>query len=236
MNRYQRNILIDGLGEKGQAALKAAKVLVIGAGGIGSPVLFYLAAAGVGTIGIMDSDVVEITNLQRQIIHSTKDLGEQKVVSAKHKLQELNPDVDIVTYNERLAEENAGDIISNYDFVVDCCDNTATKYLINDVCVQLKKPYSHGAVTAMQGEVMTYVPGHCNYRDAFVNPSDDESLSSSRIGILGAVAGLIGTIQATEVVKYFTSIGTLLLDKILIYDAKTMTFRTFKLSAGIGRP
>ena len=178
-DRYGRNILIEGFGDEGQAKLKAAKVLVVGAGGLGSPVLLYLAAAGVGTLGIVDDDTVNITNLQRQLLHFNADLNRPKIVSAREKVTSLNPEVNVVTYPCRFTEENAESIIlgltsreevnglltpspeppgGEYDFIVDCCDNYATKLLINDVCVKLQKPYSHGAVIAMRGEVMTCIP------------------------------------------------------------------------------
>jgi len=242
-DRYARNILIEGIGAEGQTKLKASKALVIGTGGLGSPTLFYLAAAGVGTIGIVDDDIVHITNLQRQILHFTDDLGWQKTNSAQQKLTALNPEVKIVTYNCRFTEENAGKIIDGamagdegiiidggYDFVVDCCDNYATKLLINDVCIYKGKPYSHGAVIAVRGEVMTCIPGSACYRCVFDTPPEDGLLpTSAQEGILGAVAGIVGSIQATEVVKYFVGMNDLIVNRILIVDAKTMSFTTLKI-------
>ena len=262
-DRYNRNILIEDFGEEGQAKLKASKALVIGAGGLGSSVLYYLAAAGVGAIGIVDDDVVGISNLQRQILHFTHDIGTRKTDSARQKITVLNPDVKIAAYNSRFTEENAEKIINGtlesdqidlnadkalksafgeqvekisksafdeYDFVVDCCDNFATKLLINDVCVQLQKPYSHGAVVAMRGEVMTYIPGSACYRCVFdVPPEDGKMPTASQSGILGSVAGIIGSIQATETIKYLVGMNDLLTDRIQIIDAKTMNFFTLKV-------
>ena len=222
--RYNRIILVEGIGKEGQAKLKAAKVLVIGAGGLGSPALFYLTAAGVGTIGIMDDDEVSISNLQRQILHFTSDLGRQKTDSARQKLQALNPDIKIMTYNTRFSVENMNEV-ERYDFVLDCSDNYATKYLINDTCVALRKPFSHGAVIAMRGEVMTYLPGTACYRCVFEAPPEDGLMpTAAQAGILGSVAGIIGSIQATETVKYMVGMNDLITNRIQIVDAKTMSF------------
>ena len=230
MERYNRNILIDGFGEEGQRKLKLAKVLIVGAGGLGSPVLFYLAAAGVGTLGIIDYDVVDISNLQRQILYRTDEIGKQKTESAKEKLMALNPEINVRTYEERFAEDNAAAIIRPYDFVIDCCDNYATKFLINDVCVEMQKPYSHGAVLALQGEVMTYVPGCSDYRAVFGSPPEEGSVATSaQAGILGAIACTIGCIQATEAIKYLTGIGNLITNRILLFDGKTMAFHSLKI-------
>ena len=237
--RYSRNILIKDFGEKGQRKLGDSSVLVIGAGGLGSPALFYLAAAGVGTIGIVDNDTVNISNLQRQIIHRTSDIGREKTLSAFEKLSALNPEVKIIVYNELFTENNALKIInenrlinktSGYDFVVDCCDNYKTKLLINDVCVRIGKPYSHGAVLSTHGEVMTYIQGAACYRCAFDNPPEDGKLpTSSEEGILGAVAGIVGSIQATEAIKYLIGMSDLITNRILIIDAKTMNFFSLKV-------
>lgn len=257
-DRYNSNILIESIGEEGQSKLKAAKVLVIGAGGLGSPALYYLTAAGVGTIGIIDDDTVNMTNLQRQILHFTNDLGLRKIVSAREKLIALNPDVKIVLYNCRFTENNAEAIINGalegdptseldsenglltdavcnslgggYDFVVDCCDNYVTKLLINDVCVKMKKPYSHAAVVSMRGEVMTYVPGTACYRCVFETPSTDDVLSTSvQAGVLGSVAGIIGSMQATEAIKYLIGMNDLITNRMLIADAQKMIFFSLKV-------
>lgn len=167
MDRFERNILVDGIGPAGQQKLKEAKIIVIGAGGLGSPVLFYLAAAGVGTLGIMDYDHVDITNLQRQILHRTADVGRSKVESATEKLTALYPGIEIIPYDYKLTPENAPAILRDYDFVIECCDNYDAKFLINDCCVQLGIPFSHGAVLSMQGEITTYTPGQACYRCIF---------------------------------------------------------------------
>ena len=228
--RYNRNILIEGFGKAGQAKLKTSKVLVIGAGGLGSPALFYLTAAGVGTVGIADDDVVDTTNLQRQILYATRDVGRQKTDSASDKLVALNPDTNLVPYNCRFTEENAELIINEYDFVIDCCDNYATKLLINDVCVKMKKPYSHGAVVSMNAEVMTYIPGSACYRCVFETMSADGiPTTSEQSGVLGSVAGIVGSIQATEAIKYLTGMNGLIINRILIVDAKTMSFFSLKV-------
>ncbi|MCD7973167.1 MAG: HesA/MoeB/ThiF family protein [Candidatus Azobacteroides sp.] len=225
MERYERNIRIDGFGEEGQEKLKNARVLVVGAGGLGAPVLYYLAAAGIGTLGIIDYDVVDMTNLQRQIVHFYKDIGRAKVESAKEKIISLNPEITVCIYPEKLTEENACAIIREYDFVIECCDNYEAKFLVNDICVSLGKPYSHGAVLALRGEVMTYIPGTACYRCVFDSPPETGSRPSSKeAGILGAVAGVIGSIQATEAVKYFTGLGKLLTNRILIFDGSDMQF------------
>jgi len=233
-NRYTRNILIEDIGQEGQERLRSAKVLVIGAGGLGSPVLFYLAAAGVGTLGIIDNDAVSISNLQRQILHRTDDVGRDKTLSAEEKLTALNPEVRIHLHSERFTEENAAEIIKapdgEYDFVIDCCDNYKTKLLINDICVQLGKAYSHGAVLSMRGEAMTYIPGAACYRCVFDNPPEDGTLpTSAEVGILGAVAGMVGCIQATEAIKYLTGMDGLITNRILIIDTKTMSFTSLKV-------
>lgn len=227
MERYSRNILIEGFGAEGQEKLKRAKILVVGAGGLGSPVLLYLAASGVGTLGIVDYDRVDVSNLQRQIIHFTSDVGCHKTDSAAEKLRLLAPDICIQLHNEPFDVENAVSLVDKYDFVIDCCDNFDTKYLINDICVQQKKPYSHGSVVGMRGEVMTYLPGYRCYRSFFETPPNPpEACTSSKNGILGAVAGIVGSIQATEAIKYLVGMGELLVDKLLVIDGRTMRFTT----------
>ncbi len=225
MDRYNRNILIDGFGVEGQEKLKKSRVLVVGAGGLGAPVLYYLVAAGVGEIAIVDYDVVDETNLQRQILHFTQDTGRFKVISAKEKLEALNPEVKIEALQVKLSAENAKGIIEQYDFIVSCTDNYETKFLVNDVCVSLHKAYSHGAVLALKGEVMTFLPGHSCYRCVFGDmPEEGTMPTSAQAGILGAVAGIVGSIQATEAIKYLVGVGTLILDRILIVDAQSMNF------------
>lgn len=218
--RYKRHILLEGVGADGQLKLLNAKVLVVGTGGLGSPVALYLAAAGVGTIGLVDADVVSLSNLQRQVIHFSSNLGEPKVLSAARKLKEVNPDVDLNTYPFMLSSANAEALFADYDFVVDCTDNFDTKFLINDVCVRLQKPFCHGAILKFTGEVFTYVPGSACYRCLYGEP--DKSVVD---GVFGAIAGMCGTIQAAEVLKYFTGVGQLLTNRLLSFNALSMRQR-----------
>lgn len=228
--RYIRNTLLEGFGDAGQKKLAESKVLVIGAGGLGSPVLLYLAAVGVGTLGILDYDVVDITNLQRQILHNANDIGKLKINSATLKIAAFNPGVVIWTHSEKFTEENAESIVKEYDFVVDCSDNYETKLLINDVCVKLQVPYSHGAVVALKGEVMTYLPGTACYRCVFDTLPQDGSLpTSAQIGVLGSVAGMVGSIQATEAIKYLIGTEDLITNRLLVINAKTMNFVSLKV-------
>ncbi len=227
--RFGRNLLLAGFGEEAQLKLRDSKVLVVGAGGLGSPVAYYLTAAGVGHIGIMDYDVVDLSNLQRQILHRTEDLGRPKVQSALEKLKALNPAVDIRPYQEPLTRQNALDIISGYDFVIDATDNMDAKYLINDACVLAGKPFSHGGILGYEGQSLTHTPGHaclrCLYGD---KPAPGTYQTTAQVGVLGAVAGNIGTIQAIEAVKYLTGVGDLLTDKLLRFDALSLSY--FKMN------
>lgn len=226
--RYARNLPV--IGPEGQRRLRAGRVLVIGAGGLGSPVLYYLAAAGVGTLGIVDSDEVELSNLQRQILHRTQDIGVPKTDSAAEKLHALNSEITVKTYLARFTSDNAAALIAEYDFVVDCCDDYDTKFLINDVCVAASKPFSHSAILAFRGEAMTWVPGSADYRAVFGDPPPEGSVPTpAQAGTLGTVAGIVGSIQATEAIKYLTGAGDLLTDRILIIDAGTMSFHTLKV-------
>jgi molybdopterin/thiamine biosynthesis adenylyltransferase len=232
IERYSRQIMIPDIGGKGQIRLRQGRVLVIGAGGLGCPAAFYLAAAGIGTLGIMDSDSVELSNLQRQILHATSDLGRAKVDSAKEKLARLNPDVEIRAYPVRLTAVNAAEIFAAYDFIVDGSDNFETKFLVNDAAVTLGKPFSHAGIVRFQGQTMTVVPGKSAcYRCVFQEPpAPGEILNCQQAGILGAIAGTIGSIQATEAIKYVAGMEEdLLLDRILTYDAKSVTFRTVEV-------
>ncbi|MDR3218240.1 MAG: HesA/MoeB/ThiF family protein [Dysgonamonadaceae bacterium] len=225
--RYSRHILLQDVGVEGQEKISNGKVLVVGAGGLGAPVAFYLAAAGVGTIGIIDGDVVDLSNLQRQIIHFTEDVNKPKVISAKEKINRLNPDVNVITYQELLTSENALAIIEDYDFIVDGTDNFPVKFLINDACVIAGKPFSHGGILRFDGQTMTYVPGTACYRCLFHSPPPPNAVPTcSQAGVLGAVAGMLGTIQAAETLKYLTGVGELLTNRLLSFNAKTMDFRT----------
>ena len=230
IQRYSRHILLQDVGVEGQEKLLNGKVLIIGAGGLGAPVAFYLAAAGVGTIGIIDGDVVDLSNLQRQIIHFTADVDKAKVLSAKEKINQLNPDVKVITYQKLLTAENAFEIINDYDFIVDGTDNFPVKFLINDACVIAGKPFSHGGILRFEGQTLTYVPGTACYRCLFHSPPPLNAVPTcSQAGVLGAIAGMLGTIQATEVLKYLTGVGDLLTNRLLTFNAKTMDFRTINV-------
>ncbi len=229
--RYSRHIVIDEIGESGQKQLLNAKVLIIGAGGLGSPAAMYLAAAGVGTIGIADADRVDLSNLQRQIMHSYNDFNKPKVQSAGETLSLINSDVKINEHYTFIDEKNIEEIIENYDFIIDAADNFSTKFLINDACVKLRKPFSHAGVIRFNGQLMTYVPecGSC-YRCIFKEPPpDNEVLNCSQAGVIGAMCGVIGSLQAMEAVKYITGVGELLTGSLLVCDAMTMEFRKVKL-------
>jgi adenylyltransferase/sulfurtransferase len=233
IERYSRQIMVPDLGGKGQLRLRQARVLVIGAGGLGSPAAYYLAAAGIGTLGIIDPDRAELSNLNRQILHASGDIGQAKVDSAKTKLNGLNPDVDIRTYPFRLEAGNAVEIISNYDFVVDGSDNFETKFLVNDCAVAAGIAFNHAGVVRLQGQTMTVLPGRSAcYRCFFKEPpAIEEILSCEQAGILGAVAGTIGTLQATEAIKYLAGFEEgLLTDRLLTYNAKTMSFHSVTIS------
>lgn len=226
--RYARHIILENVGEAGQERLLAGKVMVIGAGGLGSPIALYLAAAGVGTIGIADSDRVELSNLQRQIAHYTADLGRPKVVSAQEKMAAMNPDVTVIPFETRVEKSNIADIIADFDFVIDATDNFAAKFLINDACVAAGKPFSHGGILRFDGQTMTVLPGKSPcYRCIFPEPpeSDEVATACSRAGVMGVLPGVIGTIQATEAIKYLLGIGELLTGRLLTYGALALKFR-----------
>ena len=231
IERYSRQIILPNVGGKGQEKLLNAKVLIIGAGGLGSPCALYLASAGIGKIGIVDSDKVELNNLQRQILHSTDNVGSQKVESAKKRLNSINPDVSVATYNIRLTSKNILDIIKDYDIIVDGSDNFPTRYLVNDACVLSKKPFSHGGIFRFDGQAITILPGESAcYRCLFPEPPPPGLVPSCQeAGILGAVAGLIGVIQANEVLKYVLGIGDLLVGKLLVFNALDSSSRQVKV-------
>jgi adenylyltransferase/sulfurtransferase len=227
IERYSRQIMVPDLGGKGQIRLRQARVLVIGAGGLGSPAAFYLAAAGIGSLGLVDPDRVELSNLQRQILHTTADIGRQKVESAKAKLAQLNPEVEITIYPLRLEHDNAAELLAGYDFIIDGSDNFATKFLVNDIASRVGVAFSHAGIVRLQGQTMTVIPGktacyRCLFRDP---PPPEEILNCQQAGILGAVAGTLGTIQATEAIKFLAGFEEgLLTDRQLTYDAKLMKF------------
>lgn len=229
--RYARHLPIDEVGTKGQEKLLHAKVCIIGAGGLGSPAALYLAASGVGTIGIADADTVDVSNLQRQILHGDTDLGIPKVQSAKETLQRINSELEVLTYPVYVSEENIAGIIQDYDFVIDAADNFPTKFLINDACVRAGKPFVHAGVIRFQGQLMTYVPGQgpC-YRCIFQNPPQEGAVPSAKqAGVVGAVCGVIGSLEAMEAVKYILGAGELLTGRMLVYDGLRAQFRTVKL-------
>ena len=231
LERYSRHIILKGLGSKGQKKLLQSRILIVGAGGLGSPAAMYLASAGVGTIGIVDADRVDLSNLQRQIIHSTDDIGKEKVLSAKETINGLNPDVNVITYPFYLNSENILDVIKDYDFVIDGTDNFSAKFLINDACVIAEKPFCHAGILQFQGQLMTYVPGEgpC-YRCIFPEPPPKGEVPSCReAGVIGVIAGVIGTLQATEAIKYLIGTGDLLNGYLLTYDALKMEFRKVRL-------
>lgn len=230
--RYSRHLMLSEVGEKGQKKLLSAKVLVIGLGGLGSPVSYYLAAAGVGCLGLLDSDVVDISNLQRQILHSTPTIGMPKVISAKRTINALNPDVNVRIHHERLTEENAQKIIREYDIVVDASDNLPTRYVMNDACMSLNKPLVHGSIFQFEGRATVFVPwqGPC-YRCLFPEMPPQEMLPGPNdIGLLGVLPGVIGTIEATETIKLILGIGNPLIERLIVYDALNMNFMEIRTS------
>jgi len=231
LNRYSRHILLKDVGVEGQVKLGRARVLVVGAGGLGSPAALYLAAAGVGTIGIVDNDQVDISNLQRQIVHGTKDIGRSKVESAAEAMRAINPDVEVRPLATMLCADNIMEIIKDYDFILDGCDNFPTKFLVNDACVMAGIPFSHGGILRFDGQTMTVIPGESAcYRCVFRQPPPPDSVPTcSQAGVLGAIAGMLGTIQTAEALKYITGAGRLLTDTLLSFDASNMDFRKVAL-------
>lgn len=231
MTRYSRHILLEGFGPEGQAALAAARVLIIGAGGLGSPCALYLAAAGVGTIGIADADEVSLTNLQRQIAHFNGNIGQPKVESMADKMRQINPDIQVLTYPVMLDETNAAELIAQYDFILDCTDSFRAKYLINDVCVRLGKPLCTAGIVGYSGQVTTILPRTADLR-AFIPepPADYHQTTCADVGVLGPAVGVLGSIQACECIKYLAAkCGNLLTNRLLLFDAHTMTFQHVSL-------
>jgi adenylyltransferase/sulfurtransferase len=232
--RYARHLVLDEVGEEGQQKLLQSRVLVIGAGGLGSPLLLYLAAAGVGVLGIVDNDEVDLSNLQRQIVHATESIGAPKVESARRTLAHVNPEVRIESHLLRLDESNADSLVGQYDLVADGSDNFATRYLLNDVCYRLKKPLIGAALSPFDGQLSTFKaflgPPHPCYRCLFREPPPPDSVPRCETaGILGAIAGVMGTLQATEVLKELLGIGESLSGTLLVYDALRAGFHSIKL-------
>lgn len=231
LTRYSRHFLLPEVGEAGQARLLDARVLMVGAGGLGSPSAYYLAAAGVGTLGIVDHDVVDLSNLQRQILHSNDRIGEPKTESARQTLQGLNPDVRVVPYAERLSSDNVMEVIADYDIVVDGCDNFPTRYLVNDACVMTGKPNVHGSIFQFEGQVSVFHPGNgpcyrCLYPEP---PPPGMAPSCAEAGVLGVLPGLIGTIQAVETIKLILGKGDSLAGRLLHFNTLTMEVNTLRL-------
>src|SRR5690242_16251229 len=231
IQRYHRHLIIPEVGSAGQRKLKAAKVLLIGAGGLGSPLALYLAAAGVGTLGLVDFDVVDVSNLQRQVLHGTKDVGRSKLESARERIRDVNPHVHVEPYETRLTSENALDIIRDYDVVIDGTDNFATRYLTNDACVLLGKPNVYGSIFRFEGQASVFgVPDGPCYRCLFPEPPPPGSVPScAEGGVFGVLPGIVGTIQATETIKLILGIGETLAGRLLLIDAQSMQFRAMTL-------
>ena len=237
MNRYQRQIALEGWSTEGQARMQRSRVAIVGVGGLGSPISLYLAAAGVGTIGLVDGDQVDLTNLQRQVIHTTPDVGRPKVDSAEEKLKAINPDLNIAKHEIYLSEDNALELIRPYDYVIDGTDNFATKYLVNDACVMLGKSFCMGGISRYAGQVMTHRPGTACYRCLFPEPpaiSDVETCAT--VGVLGSIAGMLGTVQATEAIKCLAGVGEPLYNALLTFDALTMKWQRFDFPKNEGCP
>ena len=239
IERYKRHLVLREVGGQGQQRLKAAKVLVIGAGGLGSPVLMYLAAAGVGTIGVMDDDTVSLDNLQRQIVHDTAHIGMAKVESAKEMIARLNPHVRVETYKERIDAGNALDVIARYDVVADGSDNFATRYLVSDACYLAKKPLVFAAVGPFEGYITTLKPHekaadgtpYPSYRCLFPEaPPPGTVANCAEVGVLGAAVGVLGTLQATEVLKEILGLGDSLAGRLVLYDARSCRFNEIKIA------
>jgi molybdopterin/thiamine biosynthesis adenylyltransferase/rhodanese-related sulfurtransferase len=229
--RYRRHLAIPEVGEEGQARLLQSKVLLMGAGGLGSPAALYLAAAGVGTMGIIDMDVVDLSNLQRQVIHTRERAGKPKTESAMQAIRSLNPDVKVIPFQERLTSENVLRILKDFDMVLDGGDNFPTRYLLNDACVMLQKPNIHGSIYRFEGQVTAFVPGKgpC-YRCLYPRPpSPDMAPSCAEAGVLGVLPGIIGLLQATEALKLLLGIGEPMIGRLLNFDALSMSFHQLKL-------
>lgn len=225
--RYQRHLTLPGFGKEGQEKLKGSSVLVVGSGGLGSPVLLYLAAAGVGTIGIVDFDQVDETNLQRQVLFQQNDIGQPKALLAEQRIKALNPYIDVEVYETQLTSENALKIIEDYDLIIDGTDNFPTRYLINDACAILNKPYIYGSIFRFEGQVAVFNYKGCpTYRDLYPEPPEPDAVPNcAEGGVIGVLPGIIGCMQANEAIKVLAEIGTPLAGKLLLFDALTMESR-----------
>ena len=231
IERYSRHIILKEVGGMGQTKLLESKILLIGAGGLGSPAGLYLAAAGVGTLGFVDDDVVDLSNLQRQILHGMSDIGRPKTESAKDAISEINPDVNVIPHSTRITSENAFSILEPYDLIVDGCDNMPTRYLLNDACVMLGKPIVHGSIFQFEGQVTVFYPGKgpC-YRCLYPEPPPPGMVPSCQeAGVFGILPGIIGTAQAIEAIKILLDIGESLVGSLLLFNALKMDFKKLKL-------
>ena len=237
VQRYSRHIIMSDVGSRGQRKLLQSKVLIVGAGGLGSPSAIYLALAGVATLGIVDFDVVDVSNLQRQILHHTADVGRPKLESARDSILAYNPDVNVVLHEARLESHNAMEIIGQYDLVVNGADNFATRYLVNDACYLLNKPLVDGSILLFDGQATVFIPGEGCYRCLFPSPPPPGMVPNcAEAGVLGALTGVVGSIQATEALKLILGIGESLSSRLLLIDALSLTFREVKLKRNRGCP
>lgn len=229
--RYDRQMILPEIGEEGQRKLKEAKVLIVGVGGLGSPIALYLAGAGVGCIGLVDDDMVSISNLQRQVLYSEKELGKSKAICAAERLSALNSEIRVRHYPTRLTEDNARDLIREYDMVVDGCDNFATRYLINDICVEQGKPYVYGAICGFEGQVSVFNYGDQkeSYRDLYPDEEEMKRMPSPPKGVMGITPAVVGSIEATEVLKVICGFGDVLAGKLWTIDLRTLQSNKFSL-------
>lgn len=229
--RYDRQMILPEIGEEGQKKLLDAKVLIVGVGGLGSPIALYLAGAGVGCIGLIDDDVVSISNLQRQVLYSEKELGKSKAVCAAERLSALNSEIKVQPYSTRLTEDNAFDIIGEYDMVVDGCDNFATRYLINDICIQQGKPYIYGAICGFEGQVSVFNFGDRkkSYRDLYPDEEEMKRMPPPPKGVMGITPAVVGSIEATEVLKVIGGFGDVLAGELWTIDLRTLQSNKFSL-------
>lgn len=229
--RYDRQTILPEIGEEGQKKLLDTKVLIVGVGGLGSPIALYLAGAGVGCIGLVDDDVVSISNLQRQVLYSEKELGKSKAICAAKRLSALNSEIKVQPYSTRLTEDNARDIIREYDMVVDGCDNFATRYLINDICIEQGKPYIYGAICGFEGQVSVFNFGKRkkSYRDLYPDEEEMKRMSPPPKGVMGITPAVVGSIEATEVLKIIGGFGDVLADELWTIDLRTLQSNKFSL-------
>lgn len=236
IKRYRRHLILHEIGTRGQEYIASSRILVVGAGGLGSSAIAYLAAAGVGEIGIIDGDKVELSNLQRQILYTTTCIGEKKVSAARQRVEDINPDINVTTYDTFLDYNNAESIISQYDFVCEGSDNYCTKLLVNDICVRLHKAFSMGSLFRFTGQTFTHIDGSACWRCIYGATPANGGQSCGQAGVLGTVPGIIGSIQATEAIKFVTHTGQLLTNRLLTLDVLTMNFNMFETSRDIRCP